>query len=386
MKTKNLFLSLAFIVTLASCSKEADLTTKATTAQTDNTQLKSDYSSEISQQRVALGESLIESLKSNKDLSTNIIKECNNRFDDDREVLVKTLCEKSPIFKSEVNTTFKASSQKNSAAFKAKQLSNDFIGSLVENDNDLQIYYYCNIENNDFDGIVIVPENKKEHDGKSLLCINKDGSKKYISDETPPANNYLVISRNERSEIIKQKVQAEKQSQVLGTTKQKVSSFTDGVCLITKARFSSYNAKLLCESWYEGEPEVRLYVIYPDVVRNGSLISVQLSDIPWSQGWLKLGAFKNDVKDNWQRKDLPYWTAEQKPWGRYFKWVEEDSPTHEDVSFEISYTNKDTGFSTKATYKLPKSKGEYVIGASWIYPYEAAGTKYIGNMEFDLWY
>jgi hypothetical protein len=34
MKTKILFLSLAFIVTLASCSKDADLTTKATTAQT----------------------------------------------------------------------------------------------------------------------------------------------------------------------------------------------------------------------------------------------------------------------------------------------------------------------------------------------------------------
>jgi len=34
MKTKILFLSLAFIVTLASCSKEADLTSKATNAQT----------------------------------------------------------------------------------------------------------------------------------------------------------------------------------------------------------------------------------------------------------------------------------------------------------------------------------------------------------------
>jgi hypothetical protein len=36
MKTKNLFLSLAFIVTLASCSKEADLTPKATVAQTNS--------------------------------------------------------------------------------------------------------------------------------------------------------------------------------------------------------------------------------------------------------------------------------------------------------------------------------------------------------------
>ncbi len=376
---------MAFTVAFASCSKEADLTPKATNTQTDNTQIKSDYSSEISQQRVALGESLIESLKSNKDLSTNIIKECNNRFDDDREVLVKTLCEKSPIFKSEVNTTFKSSVQKNSAAFKSKQMSNDFIGSLVENDNDLQIYYYCNIENNDFDGIVIVPENKKEHDGKSLLCINKDGSKKYISDETPPANNYLVISRNERSEIIKQKAQAEKQSQVLGTTKQKVSNFTDGPCIITQAKFTSYNAKLLSESWTQGEPEVRLYVIYPDVARNGTFITMNYSDIPFSQSWLKYGVFKNDVKWNVERKDLPHWSAEQKPFGRFFKWVEIDSPTKE-TTIEVSYANKETGLGGKTTTKIPASTGEYVIGSSWIYPYETGGTKYLGNMVFDLWY
>ena len=76
---------LAFTFVLTGCSSNEDAVSKVIE--------HNDYSSAVSQNRVILAQALIESLNENSQLATQIIAECNKKFDGDKDVLCKDLFE-----------------------------------------------------------------------------------------------------------------------------------------------------------------------------------------------------------------------------------------------------------------------------------------------------
>jgi len=157
------------------------------------------YSSTISQNRVILAKSFIESFVNNPNLAPAIIAECNKKVDGDREVLCKDLFEMSTKDKLQVSSIMNNSSQ----IRKAKLTTNasNFTSSIINQDSLVQVYYYISegSDSTSFEGIVIKPEEYVEGEKRELLVIKKDGSTEYIRSDVEPKKNFLVISNNERS-------------------------------------------------------------------------------------------------------------------------------------------------------------------------------------------
>ena len=197
LKLMNFILGVvAFTFVLTGCSSNEDAVSKVIE--------HNDYSSAVSQNRVLLAQSLAESLNKNPQLASKIITECNKRFDGDKNVLCKNLFEMplSSSQKIKISAVLNGSSQ--IQRVKSSFNNSNFTSSIISQDSLVQIYYYTSgsdSTSNSYEGIVILPEDAKERDGKDLLVIKKDGTTTYIRSDIDPDKNYLVISRNERSNL-----------------------------------------------------------------------------------------------------------------------------------------------------------------------------------------
>jgi len=329
-----------------------------------------DYSSTVSQNRVLIAQSLIESFNENSLLASKIITECNKKFDGDKNVLCKNLFD-MPVDNRE-NIKFSTILNRSTQIQKVKSTSNNnnFASSIISQDSLVQIYYYTSSSDsisNSYEGIVVIPENVRERDGKDLLVIKKDGTTTYIRSDVDPDKNYLVISRNERTNF------AYLPSQVSSLKKLKSATTADGKPMkIVQAIFTSIDGKRTVESWWGGEPEVRLNVIYGLInpVTN-AVTEVRNSSFMYPGQWLVWG-WKNSVKWNTTPIDCPFFNSNEKNYGRRLMWTEEDGSTRAST-ISTGLTDKNTGLTTSFSTTIPATDNDVIFADSWI-DYDDVGT------------
>lgn len=370
------FVIIAIIFVLSSCEKN----------ESDNSQEieRYTYSSTVSQNRVILAKSLIETFANNPNFATVVIAECNKKIDGDREVLCKDLFEMSKADNLQLSTFINNSSQIKRA--KLSTNANDFTSSIIDQDSLVQIYYYISegSDSTNFDGIVIKPEEYVEGEKRELLVIKKDGSTEYIRSDVEPTKNYLVISNNERlnsnETYIKQTIN--KKQKKLSTT-----TINDGkIMKIVKAKFISLSAKRSVEGWIDGEPEVRLNIHYA-VINPTTLVATEIrnSHFYFDESWIKNGLFSNDVKWNYTLIDCPFWFQNERNYDRKLIFTEEDGTTKA-TTFEAALTDKTTGITTKSTTSSPATNLDKVFAESWInYDLVGEGAIYTwGLIQFEI--
>jgi len=341
---KKIFYIFAIVAfTLVSCEKNEIL---------NETIEPYNYSSEISQNRISLANGLIDLINSDKKFSSSIINECNKMFDGDRNVLFKDLISLT-IDKNPVSMLID-----NSTSIRKVKSANNFSNYLLESDSLVQIYYYIANGNDStsFDGIVIKPAEYQEGEKRTLMVVKLDGSIDYVRTDIDPDKNYLVISENQRYDFINNGPQ--KVSKVIST---------DGKSMkITRAKFTSISAKRTVEAWIDGEPEVRLNVGHAFLnPTTYAIIEARNSSYIYVKDWIKNGVFSNDVKWNNMVVECPYWSTNEKVYGRRLRWTEEDGTTIA-TNLESSFTNKDTGMTTKLTTQIPATNKDIVFADSWI--------------------
>jgi len=342
-----------------------------------------DYSSAVSQNRVILAQALIESLNENSQLATKIISECNKKFDGDKDILCKNLFE-MPVSNNlsvKVGGILNGSSQIRKVKSSSTSCSNT--SSIISQDSLVQIFYYTSgsdSTSNSYEGIVVIPEDAKERDGKDLLVIKKDGTTTYISSDVDPDKNYLVISRNERSNL------NNSPSQVSAVKMQKSPTAAAGKPMtITKATFISMDAKRTYESWWGGEPEVRLNVLYVAVdPRTNTFMELRNSTFMYPKLWIRNGVFKNKVQWNGSSMACPYWYENESYYGRRLIWTEEDGDTNEkEINNEL--VDPLTKIKTTVKVKVPASSNDVLITDSWIDYYNTkSGEQTWGSIKFVI--
>lgn len=343
-----------------------------------------DYSSIISQNRIMLAHALIESLKENSQLASKIIAECDKKFDGDRNVLCKNLFE-MPISDNQ-NVKVCSILDNSSQIQKVKSTSGNknFANSIISQDSLVQIYYYTSSSDstsNSYEGIVVIPDDVKERDGKDLLVVKKDGTTSYIKSDIDPDKNYLVISSNERSNI------DYSPSLISSHENQKSSITADGKPMsIVRAKFTSIAAKRTVESWWRGDPDVRLNVLYALInpVTN-AIAESRNSSFLYPRQWIKNGLLKNDVKWNTTLVQCPFWSSNEKNYGRRLIWTEEDG-TSSASSVSLSWTDKTTGIVTVMDTNIPATNDDVVFADNWIdYDQVGSGTTYTwGIIQFQI--
>lgn len=342
-----------------------------------------DYSSTISQQRIAFAKNLISLINENEEIAEKITSECLKKFDGDNNVLCKDLFD---VTMNISNRNLKISSFID-ANFKSQRVRNvedvdNFSNLLLSRDSLLQIYFY-NVtgDSSSFKGIVVVPENVKERDRKDLLVINKDGSESYIRSDIDPQDNYLVISRNERTGS------PELEAAYVSSNKQNVKTSSNGKSIsIVRAKFKDITAKRAVEDWWGGEPEVRVNMVYAlmDPITNKP-IEARTSSFLYPGNWLKLGVFKNDVKWNNAPINFPFWHANEQNYGRRIIWVEEDGVSTEQT-FSTVFKDENTNMTTTLSSKRPATNNDVTFSDSWIDFTSEAGILYWSLIEFEIAY
>lgn len=214
------------------------------------------------------------------------------------------------------------------------------------------------------------------------MVIKRDGTTTYISSDIDPEHNYLVISRNERSNFDKTQ-----EYNNIGLSKTKSNTAANGKKMkITRATFTSIDSKRQFESWWGGEPEVRLNVIYAyHDSRTNSFKELRNSTFMYPGSWIKVKTFKkNQVKWNNSVVECPYWYEYEAYYGRRLIWTEEDGDTSET---EKSQTHEDplTHIKTEIKVKVPASDNDVLICDSWIdFNSTQSGEQQWGAIKFDL--
>lgn len=370
---KYIYLFVIFFTTVYSCENNDSIES--------NEIEKYEYSSSVSQNRVLLAKSIIEMSSVSPDLITTIIMECNKKVDGDRNVLCKdlfeqTLSDNSKVFNVVENSL---SIQKS----KSKIDYNSFTSSILSQDSLIQIYYYiCNGGDSiSFAGIVIKPEEYIEGETRELLLIKKDGTTGYVRSDIDPDKNYLVISNNERSVY-----SCAKNQQVKSQSKKAVAANEGKIMKIIKAKFTSISAKRTVEGWIDGEPEVRLNVIYALInPLTNAVTESRNSSFMYAKDWIKHGLFVNDVKWNTTLIECPYWLSNERNYGRRLIWTEEDG-TSSAKTIETNFTDKTTGITTKTSTTTPATNKDKVFADSWIdYDQVGSGATYTwGIIMFEV--
>lgn len=370
---KIIYLFVIFLITVYSCENKDFIES--------NEIEKYEYSSNVSQNRILLAKSIIEMSGVSPDLISKIITECNKKVDGDRNVLCKDLFEQKLSDNSKVNNVVENSPliQK----VKSKIDYNSFTTAILSQDSLIQIYYYiCDgRDSTSYDGIVIKPEEYIEGEIRELLLINKDGTTGYVRSDIDPDKNYLVISNNERAGYLYS------QNQHIKSQSKKIVAANEGkIMKIIKAKFTSISAKRTVESWINGEPEVRLNVIYALInPLTNAVTESRNSSFMYAKDWIKNGLFVNGVKWNTTLVDCPFWFSNERNYGRRLIWTEEDG-TSSAKTIETNFTDKTTGITTKTSSTTPATNKDKIIADSWIdYDQVGSGATYTwGIIMFEV--
>lgn len=362
-------------ITLASCDRNEVI--NETTIEHYN------YSSEISQNRVLLAKAINEAINMNPDLAATIITECNKKIDGDKNVLCKNLFD-IPLNHSQnikIHTLINGSSQIKKT--KSVTKSSNFANSIISKDSLVQIYYYLGDSDStstSYEGIVVIPEDVEENEKKDLLVVKNDGTTTFIRSDVDPNKNYLVISRNERANF------DNLQNQIINTQKKNKEELVNGKTMrITKASFTSMDAKRTYESWWGGEPEVRLNIIYAFFdSRTNTFMELRNATFMYPKSWINNGTFKNKIKWNQSVVECPFWYQYESYYGRRLVWTEEDGDTKEK---EINQEHIDpiTNIKTVIKVKVPASDNDDLISDNWIdYFNTQPGEQRWGAIKFVL--
>ncbi len=344
---------------------------------TENNLDKYDYSSEINQTRVDLAKSIVSAMTNNPAIEKEIINECNKMFDGDRNVLYRDLIKNEKLLEIKDNFDGLLDSRSTTLAHQPQRAN-----AVIMPESDLtQVYLYQGNESGGVEGVVVIPEDVKEFEDKDLMLINNDGSIGYVSNLNAPNNNYLVISENERL--------LDDHAGTGGSSDCSVSSNSSGTgmavkrMIITKARFTSIEAKQKVESWWGGEPEVRLNVIMPFYSPlTNSFLEARNSTYYYVNEWIKTKG-KNEAVWNMQSTETPTWDPIQEPIGRRIVFTEEDGKRGE-VTFTFGFTDKESGLTHNASVKVPATDGDALCADSWVYYWDKSGYYNWGLIEFYL--
>lgn len=345
------------------------------------------YTSNISQDRINLAESLVEAFKSNKGMSLLAVNECYKMFDGDRNVLLKDICQKPINQLKSTNNLFgellNNCMSNNTTTLKSGSSINN-VNRLLTNDPSLQLYFFRGETAKDsvsFNGIVVLPENYNEKIHHDLILIKNDGTQSSIKGNVDPKENYLVISRNERLGMSWNGGWAGLDPRDIHNPVNKGKSIT-----IKRAKFISIKAKRAVESWAAGDPEVRLNVIYALKNTLTNTWETKPSTFMYPKNWVKT-SWLLDGYTTWNNTvmNLPYWNYDTQGLERRIIFTEEDGDSAEKETTFV-YTDPLTKTKTTSTVKVPASDGDQVIADSYINKNTPAGIKYWGLIKFELVY
>lgn len=368
-----------------------------------------DYSSSISLQRISLAKAFIKGFSSNNDLLKTTLKQCNEKFDGDRNALLVNLKELSVGAHADENFTIGEIINNlyvsETVVLKSGPIEN-LVEKMLQNDPLLQLYFYRSSLMNDSSsiaGIVIVPENFNESKDKEVILIKNDGTKSKIRTDVDPNQNYLVLSKNERighndkSSTNKLKIAAIPDDPndpndpyypydpEIGDTPPTTPNYTTNKSMrITNASFTSMDAKRQVESWILGEPEVRVNIIY--AVRNQTTNSMEprATSFLYPQNWTYVSWFSTYSQWVGVSVDCPHWYFYEQSFDRRIQWIEEDGST---IETELTNELKDptTGLTTTLKVKIPASTDQRIIADSYIDYYNpSAGEVNWGLIKFQL--
>lgn len=357
----------------------------------NGTKLSESYTtSSISQNRIALAESLIEVFKTDEKQNQFVISRCYEMFDGDRNVLLSSLCSNDNEQLKSSSKTFKNSLSdclsKRTSSLKSTNGA-DVLETILNTDNLVQLYLFTSNGTQDsmkFDGIVVLPEDYNDQVTQELIVYKKDGTQSTVMSNVDPKENYLVISSNERGGL--NNLNTESNNQSLHLNNSNLKAATEGKNMtIVRAKFVSLSAKRTVESWARGEPEVRMSVIYAEKNESNAWIG-RTSTFYWSKDWIKNDFWTNWVVWNNNSINCPYWNKNTQGTLRELRWVEEDESTKETTS-TIVYKDPVTGITSTTTVKIPAASGDDFIASSYIdYDNTPAGEQNWGLIKFDIAY
>lgn len=308
-----------------------------------------------------------------------IIEKCNEKFDGDRNVLMKDLLN-SPLNKSTTNSFAQMFEEHLHSRTKCTNLKDKTYLSMLAQDSLCQIYSYFGTNASDsisIKGIVVIPEGIKQRSGVLLRVINIDGSESSIA-ESPsfdPEDNYLIISKNERLG-----------KKLMGETFTGIKN-SDKAMRITRAKFTSIEAKRTVESWWAGEPEVRLNMVYAERDPSTNQLTIlRNTTFMYPKKWLKVKTFgTNKVVWNNAAIDFPHWYLATQSHDRRLIWTEEDGSTKEQEISQV-VTDPITGIKTTIKTMVPASTDDTLIADSYIYfsSPNSSTTLEWGIIKFDI--
>lgn len=176
------------------------------------------------------------------------------------------------------------------------------------------------------------------------------------------------------------------QNQIINTQKKNKEELVNGKTMrITKASFTSMDAKRTYESWWGGEPEVRLNIIYAFFdSRTNTFMELRNATFMYPKSWINNGTFKNKIKWNQSVVECPFWYQYESYYGRRLVWTEEDGDTKEK---EINQEHIDpiTNIKTVIKVKVPASDNDDLISDNWIdYFNTQPGEQRWGAIKFVL--
>ncbi len=298
-------------------------------------------------------------------MKTQTAEGCNEFFDGDRNILCKDLF--AQAIKNSSSSLLGTQQTFGEVLF-GNMRSESLESSLFKEDSLVQLFLFVAAGSNDstdFSGIVVIPENYDDQKFQYLKVYYLDGTEGFLNSDVEPNRNYLVISENERGG----KPKLIESGQVI---KSAIKSMK-----ITKASFTSMDAKRKVEDCALGEPEVRLSMLY---VTSGMAAS---SSFMYPNGWIGGTWLKPTVTWNNTLIDLPLWDNSTQSIERKLIWREEDGSTVEkDETF--TWTNPLTGITLTTTRKIPASDKQQDIAASYIHFADVSGEYNWGLIKFNI--
>jgi hypothetical protein len=321
-----------------------------------------------------------------------VVQECNKKFDGDRNVLLDDLLKvKISILKTS-NLTFSDLLDKHlyysDLTLKSKSIHKG-CREMVARDSFSQLYFYRSEQETDsiyFDGIVVVPDCFEENSNKSLMLISMDGSESVISSSIDPTKNYLVLSKNERIGSVEYGAVNEESILKNGSLLAKEQKVGEGKSMkISNATFTSLKAKRTVESWFAGEPEVRLTILYSNFDHSNNVEFPKCFTYVYPRNWLKTTGSGTKVKWVDVSVECPFWTFDDQSFDRQMIWTEDDGAEEEKNVSSVEITNHVTGKKTIEAIKRTGTTGEKIIASSFVdYFHPGDGEQNWGLIKFKL--
>jgi hypothetical protein len=157
---------------------------------------------------------------------------------------------------------------------------------------------------------------------------------------------------------------------------------------ITNARFVNMDAKRSVESWANGEPEVRVTVMYTQKNHSTNTYDPKYSSYLYPNSWIKVKGFSSVLKWVDVPVTFPYWYYNEQSFDRRIIWTEEDGATKKTtITGGNNYADSTGIITSNSSYsiEIPASDNDITFADNTIdYLYPGPGEQNWGIIKFIL--